>query len=128
MVAVTIRFASDGQTENHRRLPRKRAMVDDCALISNAPAIKPGPASWGDFRESSFANCVISGCHYGLCAMVASSTASIMANELELPMQTRGLQSKKDWAYLRVVASSGRYASVLAGIGPRFDRFASFEV
>jgi hypothetical protein len=74
-------------------------MVDDCALISDDPPIKPGTPGWGDFRDCSFANCVISGRHQGLCAMVASSTASILANEL--PMQTRGPQSKRDWSYLR---------------------------
>jgi hypothetical protein len=78
MLAVTIRFAS-------RR--DKRRIIGACPVNApwwgrlrphqQCPGDQARHGRWGDFRESSFANCVISGCHYGLCAMVASSTASI---------------------------------------------------
>ena len=46
--------------------PCERVTVDNCVLISAQSAIKLGTASWGDFRDCTFANCVISGSHYGL--------------------------------------------------------------
>ena len=40
--------------------------VNNCVLISDDSAIKFGTASWGDFRDCTFGNCVISGSHYGI--------------------------------------------------------------
>ncbi|HXI83555.1 MAG TPA: glycosyl hydrolase family 28 protein [Verrucomicrobiae bacterium] len=40
--------------------------VANCVLISDDSAIKLGTASWGDFRDCTFANCVITGTRYGI--------------------------------------------------------------
>jgi Glycosyl hydrolases family 28 len=47
-------------------LPCENVAVDNCILISDDSAIKLGTASWGDFRDCTFANCVITGTRYGI--------------------------------------------------------------
>jgi len=46
--------------------PCERVTVNNCVLISAQSAIKLGTASYGDFRDCTFGNCVISGSHYGI--------------------------------------------------------------
>jgi hypothetical protein len=40
--------------------------VTNCVLISDDSAIKLGTASYGDFRDCTFSNCVITGTRYGI--------------------------------------------------------------
>ena len=47
-------------------LPCENVTVNNCILISDDSAIKLGTASWGDFRDCTFANCVITGTRYGI--------------------------------------------------------------
>ena len=44
----------------------ENVVVDNCILISDDSAIKLGTASWGDFRDCVFGNCVITGTRYGI--------------------------------------------------------------
>lgn len=44
----------------------ENVVVENCVLISDDSAIKLGTASWGDFRDCTFANCVITGTRYGI--------------------------------------------------------------
>jgi hypothetical protein len=46
--------------------PCERVTVNNCVLIGDDSAVKFGTASYGDFRDCTFANCVISGSHYGI--------------------------------------------------------------
>jgi len=46
--------------------PCENVTVDNCVLTSDDSAIKLGTASWGDFRDCTFANCVITGARYGI--------------------------------------------------------------
>ncbi len=46
--------------------PCEHVMVNNCVLISAQSAVKLGTASYGDFRDCVFANCVIAGSHYGI--------------------------------------------------------------
>jgi hypothetical protein len=46
--------------------PCENITVSNCILISDDSAIKLGTASWGDFRDCTFANCVITGTRYGI--------------------------------------------------------------
>ena len=47
-------------------LPCENVTVNNCVLISDDSAIKLGTASWGDFRDCTFGNCVITGTRYGI--------------------------------------------------------------
>ena len=40
--------------------------MNNCVLISGNSALKLGTASYGDFRDCTFGNCVISGSRYGI--------------------------------------------------------------
>jgi hypothetical protein len=62
----TICLKTDKRPGEATAQPCERVTVDNCVLISDDSAIKFGTASWGDFRDCTFANCVISGSHYGL--------------------------------------------------------------
>jgi len=44
----------------------EHVVVNHCVLISDDSAMKLGTASWGDFRDCTFSNCVITGSHYGI--------------------------------------------------------------
>ena len=46
--------------------PCEHVLVNNCVLVSDDSAIKLGTASYGDFRDCTFANCVISGSRYGI--------------------------------------------------------------
>jgi hypothetical protein len=46
--------------------PCEHVVVNNCVLISHETAIKLGTASYGDFRDCAFGNCVISGSHFGI--------------------------------------------------------------
>ena len=49
-----------------RAPPCEHIVVDNCVLVSDNSALKLGTASYGDFRDCTFANCVISGSRYGI--------------------------------------------------------------
>ena len=46
--------------------PCEHVVVNNCVLVSDDSALKLGTASYGDFRDCTFANCVISGTRYGI--------------------------------------------------------------
>jgi hypothetical protein len=62
----TICLKTDKRPGESTAQPCEQVTVNNCVLISAQSAIKLGTASWGDFRDCTFANCVISGSHYGL--------------------------------------------------------------
>ncbi|MBI4874906.1 MAG: ThuA domain-containing protein [Acidobacteria bacterium] len=58
------------KTSNHAPSSPVRACenvtVTNCVLTSDDSAIKLGTGSYGDFRNCTFSNCVITGTHYGI--------------------------------------------------------------
>ena len=57
---------TDKSPDGGQAKPCEHVMVNNCVLTSAQSAIKLGTASYGDFRDCVFANCVIAGSHYGI--------------------------------------------------------------
>jgi len=83
--------------------PCERVTVDNCILISAQSAIKLGTASWGDFRDCTFGNCVISGSHYGLAmyikdgALVEGIRFANITIDTSVAFKSRQTGRKESW-------------------------------
>ncbi len=99
----TICLKTDKRPGESTALPCERVTVDNCVLISAQSAIKLGTASWGDFRDCAFANCVISGSHYGLAmyikdgALVEGINVANITIDTSIAFKNEKTGGQRDW-------------------------------
>ena len=99
----TICLKTDKRPGELTALPCERVTVDNCVLISAQSAIKLGTASWGDFRDCAFANCVISGSHYGLAmyikdgALVEGINVANITIDTSIAFKNEKTGGQRDW-------------------------------
>ncbi|MGD0059140.1 MAG: glycoside hydrolase family 28 protein [Verrucomicrobiia bacterium] len=99
----TICLKTDKRPGESTALPCERVTVDNCVLISAQSAIKLGTASWGDFRDCAFANCVISGSHYGLAmyikdgALVEGINFANITIDTSIAFKNEKTGGQRDW-------------------------------
>jgi hypothetical protein len=84
--------------------PCENITVTNCVLTSDDSAIKLGTASYGDFRNCVFSNCVITGTHYGIAmyikdgALVEGISFSNITIDTSVDIFNRRTAGSRTWA------------------------------
>lgn len=93
-----------GSPSNERStLATENVTVTNCVLISDDSAIKFGTGSYGDFRNCTFSNCVISGTHYGLAVYIKDGGTvegiafSNITIDTSIDYYIKTTNSKREW-------------------------------